>query len=334
MLQPTEALTHFIPAGDYTVDVLDGGSLHATYRVCHAGTGAPAYVLQRMSRVFSPVVMTDIVAVCDFARAHGFDALPEYLPLREGGARYLEDGEGWWRAMAYLPGESYECIQSTTRAYEAAHLIGRFHRSTEGFTEPLAHTLAHFHETAWILDHLEEVAQHGAGSARDEFVTLATDIVAHARPHLAPLKALPTRLIHGDLKISNVRFAAGSDTATALLDLDTFMYASVAVELGDALRSWCNPRGEDSTDASFDTTLYEAALEGYRASGVTLTDEEWRAIPHGVALITLELAARFLTDAVEQKVFTHNTERYGSLYEQNVTRARIQLALYKDFMHN
>ncbi len=46
--------------------------------------------------------------------------------------------------------------------------------------------------------------------------------------------------------------------------------------------------------------------------------------------MTLELAARFVTDAFEESYFTLEPSRYASLYEQNREKAAAQLHLYAD----
>ena len=37
----------------------------------------------------------------------------------------------------------------------------------------------------------------------------------------------------------------------------------IALELGDALRSWCNPATEDASDARFVPAYFESAVAGY-----------------------------------------------------------------------
>ena len=57
-----------------------------------------------------------------------------------------------------------------------------------------------------------------------------------------------------------------------LIDLDTLTLMSWPLEMGDALRSWCNPTREDGHAlASFDLELFEAAVQGYRRTAGGLT---------------------------------------------------------------
>jgi len=75
---------------------------------------------------------------------------------------------------------------------------------------------------------------------------------------------LPERACHGDLKISNLRFSAAESTGpiegVCLLDLDTIGPQTLAAEMGDAWRSWCNPSGEDEPErVRFDFELFAAS---------------------------------------------------------------------------
>jgi hypothetical protein len=102
----------------------------------------------------------------------------------------------------------------------------------------------------------------------------------------------------------------------------------VALELGDALRSWCNPATEDAAAARFSRPLFAAAVEGYAAAGRELLErDEWGAIPAAAVTITVELAARFCTDALRERYFRWDERRYASATAHNQARAQGQLQL-------
>src|SRR5690606_9472887 len=73
---------------------------------------------------------------------------------------------------------------------------------------------------------------------------LADELLAGWDALRPELPELPRRVVHGDLKISNVRFTGAR--AVALIDLDTLGHDTLGAELGDALRSWCGVAGEDA----------------------------------------------------------------------------------------
>ena len=56
------------------------------------------------------------------------------------------------------------------------------------------------------------------------------------------------QLVHGDLKISNLIFDAAGK-AVGIIDFDTLLVHARAIDLGDALRSWCNWTAEDDRAA-------------------------------------------------------------------------------------
>jgi Ser/Thr protein kinase RdoA (MazF antagonist) len=177
---------------------------------------------------------------------------------------------------------------------------------------------------------------------RAEAIELGHAIAGAAR-ELPPMPALPRRHTHGDLKISNLLFAplagaaaTASATATAavptrglaLLDLDTLGRQPLAFELGDALRSWCNPRGEDAGTIAFDLAIFAAAIDGWAdVAGALFSPAERRSIVAGLETVCVELAARFCVDVFDDRYFGWDPVRFPSRRAHNLVRARGQLAL-------
>jgi Ser/Thr protein kinase RdoA (MazF antagonist) len=156
---------------------------------------------------------------------------------------------------------------------------------------------------------------------------LADAILARGRA-LPDLTRLPIRIIHGDPKATNLLFAPDAPVARALCDLDTLAHGTLAVELGDALRSWCNATDESDGGARVDAAIFEAVLIGY-AEGAAggLDPAEIDAIVPGVETIALELASRFAADVIEDRYFGWDASRFSSRIEHNLARTRAQLAL-------
>ena len=113
---------------------------------------------------------------------------------------------------------------------------------------------------------------------------------------------------------------------TSIIDLDTVKPGLIQYDLGDCLRSCCNPAGEDTTEISnvfFDSDLCEAVLMGYKKhSRNFLTDADKAYLFDAIRLITLELAIRFFADylAGDQYFKIHHAG-------QNLERARVQIKL-------
>jgi Ser/Thr protein kinase RdoA (MazF antagonist) len=198
------------------------------------------------------------------------------------------------------------------------------------FTEPFAYAIPHFYDTDSIVTTmLETDAAHTGSEKYAACHPIATTI--HERlEKLGGYVVTPKRVLHGDLRFNNFRFDSDG-IAIALIDLDTLGRYPLPIEIGNMLRSWCSSRQAARPSLNFDT--WQAAINGYRAAAHFITDEEWRVIPHGFEQVTLELAARYLTDAYLEKYFAHDPV-YPSLFEQNIDRARFCLAIHDEFGYN
>ena len=115
-----------------------------------------------------------------------------------------------------------------------------------------------------------------------------------------------------------------------LIDLDTLGPMSLAFELGDAWRSWCNRNGENDPVAALDLEVFRASLEGYRAGlGRPLSEGERQALLLGLDWVSVELAARFAADALFESYFGWNAKRFAGRGEHNLVRARSQFTLHQ-----
>lgn len=291
----------------------------------------PVAVVQRLHSVFGAEVNVDLDAVTTHLASQGMDT-PRLLRTTRG--EPWVEVEGVWRAITYVEGETLQRIEDPASARAAGELVGRFHRAVDGLAHSYAFTRTGVHDTPAHLARLRDrlatgVAQPERGDPMtDAARVLAEDILATAEA-LPPLAALPVRHTHGDLKISNVLFAPGDvRRARCLVDLDTLGRQRMAYELGDALRSWCNPRGEDMPELSVDVDIFAAAMAGYRSgAGALLAPEERASIVPGLETVCVELAARFCVDVFDDAYFGWDPQRFGSRREHNLVRARGQLAL-------
>lgn len=270
--------------------------------------------------------MQDILAVTSHLREKGVET-PTVVRTVDGGLFAREHDDVWWRALTYVPGRFVSHLSDPRMANSAGAFVARFHNALADLQHKFQFSLAHFHDTAYHIKRASTVV-HAAPEARRDLFLRDIEFIEneYASLHEA-LDGLPKRIIHGDLKISNVIFADDGSDVCALIDLDTLMHHSIAVELGDALRSWCATGDEDTAGLAFDPALYQAAYDAYAREAHFASIEELEAIPRGIAVITLELAARFIADACEESYFTLDSSRYTSLFEQNKNRAMNQLSL-------
>jgi Ser/Thr protein kinase RdoA (MazF antagonist) len=304
---------------DAEVTELRAGLINLTLRV-----QAPRefYILQRLNPIFRPEIHHDIDAVTGHLARRGLRT-PRLVPATDG-RLWVEDG-GVWRLQTGLRGETVHRVGSPGRAREAGRLLGRFHQALSDcehcfrFTRQ-AHDLdRHLAGLRCALQtHRRHPLREAVAPLRDELLALAAT--------LPPAGELPRRVVHGDPKISNILFAGGR--ALAWVDLDTLGRQELPIELGDALRSWCNRAGEDGDGQRLDLDLYEAALGGYATeAGTLLTGPERAGLVWGLLGVCVELASRFAADALNESYFGWSPQSHPSRGHHNLHRARGQLRL-------
>jgi Ser/Thr protein kinase RdoA (MazF antagonist) len=290
--------------------------------------GGAALVLQRVNPIFSAEVNIDIAAVTEHLAAKGL-LTPRLVPARDG-ALWVEHG-GIWRVLTRIDGICRDAVETPAQARAAGCIVAEFHRAVGDLAHRFRNRRLGVHDTARHLCTLREVLVEYRGHRHFAAVEPLAERVLEAAAGLPPLPAVPDRIVHGDPKISNLVFARDSDRALCLIDLDTLAHMPVALELGDALRSWCNPATEDAASARFVRPFFDAAIEGYAAAAEGfLTPAEWGAIPRGALTITVELAARFCADALRESYFGWNRARYESASAHNQARVQGQLQLAED----
>ena len=318
-----------------TIAPLGRGLINETHLV--TGTAAPL-VLQQVSPIFDPAIHHNIEAVTSRLAAAGL-ATPRLRPTRDGQLWADLGTHGVWRLMTHVAGTSFDVAQSTAQAAAAGALVARFHGALADLDHDFVGRRLGVHDTAAHLARLKHaVAQHRGHRLHAAVVRLADDIQT-AQRKLPPLPDLEPRPCHGDLKLNNLRFAGPEPPASAqaicLIDLDTLGPMSLAHELGDAWRSWCNRAGENATEAHFDLAIFAASWEGYRRHGGDQLDRaEREGLLLGVDWICLELSARFATDALEERYFGWDPQRHQTRGDHNLERARGQLALHRAAVHS
>ena len=149
---------------------------------------------------------------------------------------------------------------------------------------------------------------------------------AHVLEEARAQGRLRLRPIHGDPKVNNVLLDTATGQAVALVDLDTVKPGLVHYDIGDCLRSGCNPQGEETEHweaVRFDPDLCRALLQGYlsQARGF-LTAADYDHLYDAVRLIAFELGLRFFTDYLEGNVYFKARHR-----EHNLARALVQFRL-------
>jgi thiamine kinase-like enzyme len=190
------------------------------------------------------------------------------------------------------------------------------------------------HDTPYHLSHLRQaLTNHPQHPFYEEVRKMAADI-QDVVSTWEDLSGLPLRVGHGDLKFNNLLFHGASPEerlqVEALIDLDTLSPLPLYQELGDAWRSWCNPNGESDGDVELNLDIFQASAQGYLdAVAFEIKPDEMRSLALGIERISLELAARFATDMLEESYFAWDTNRFQRAAEHNLRRAQRQLELHR-----
>jgi Ser/Thr protein kinase RdoA (MazF antagonist) len=299
---------------------LPGGLINATYAVRR--DGEPVAVVQRLHAIFAPEVNLDIDAVTAHVAARGM-ATPRLVRTRDGRPWHVHAGQTW-RALSWVDGTTVHAVPGPDWAEAGGRLVGEFHRAVVDLSHEYAFARAGVHDTR---AHLARLADQVAAGGDPDAVALGREILDAARG-LPAMPDVPHRHCHGDLKISNLLFATSPVRGVSLVDLDTLGLSTMAFELGDAMRSWCNPHAEDAGRATFELETFAAAIRGFRAvADAIVSDEEKIAIVVGLETVCLELATRFAVDMFRDEYWGWDPARFPSRRAHNLVRGRGQLAL-------
>ena len=326
---PARALAAFGKSEDCEVTAISTGLINQTFSVTDASGRS---ILQCVNPIFPREINSNIAAVTDHLRARGHRTFELY---RSGGQPYVDLGaDGVWRLTTMLPGVTFDLGQSPDQVRSAGQLLGSFHSALQDFHEPLHPIGFPFHDTPQHKRDLIQSLRDAKGHPLLQDVTRLSERILRASESLPLFDDLPERVIHGDPKFNNVLFESsvgiGSLQTVAMIDLDTLARMPLWVDWGDALRSWCNREEEDQPRALLDLELFSAASEGLM-SGLTFqpTRDEIESLGWGLEWISLELSMRFATDALLEKHFAWDSDRYERSGRHQLDRARGQFSLFE-----
>lgn len=262
--------------------------------------------------------------------------LPEIVPARDGSDFVIDESGDFWRALDYIEDATgFETILLPSQADEVGAGLGRFHALVADLAPERMHaTRPGFHQTPlYYSKFLESVARvkRADSVAFDGCVDFAraragdTAVLENARKN----GTLLPRVIHGDPKLNNFLFSADTGRVVSLIDLDTVQPGLVHYDIGDCLRSVCNPAGESPQridDVRFDLDICQALLKHYLAEArAFLTAQDMAHLYDAIRLIPFELGLRFLTDHINGDVY-FKTDWRG----HNLHRAQAQFHLVAD----
>jgi Ser/Thr protein kinase RdoA (MazF antagonist) len=321
------------------------GNVNDTFLVTLDREGEKHFILQRINtRVFCrpELVTRNMRILTEHVRARLQRApvsagrrweVPRLLLTRDGQDHWVDSSGSFWRALSFIyAARSFDRVKDTEHGSEVGYALGIFHNLISDLpADTLADTLIGFHITPRYLRRYDEVlAQATPPNSLEANYCLRFVAERRACVHLLEdAKAegrLPLRPIHGDPKVDNIMIDTATGRAVSLVDLDTVKPGLVHYDIGDCLRSCCNPRGEETgrwEEVYFETDLCRAILEGYLAlARGFLTEDDYEYLYDAIRLIAFELGLRFFTDYLEGNVYFKVRHR-----EHNLARALVQFKL-------
>ena len=259
------------------------------------------------------------------------------------GSNLVIIGEGenreYWRLYNFVESSlSFETADGNSEVLRmSGKAFGKFLRQLQDFDPmQLVESIPHFHDTPYRLNNFfKDVESDPLGRAGD--ASYEINVIKKYRDFAGTLVKqietgeLPIRVTHNDTKTNNILFDKDTLDPLVIIDLDTCMPGLACYDFGDTIRFGACTGLENDKDLSkmkVDMNLFRAYTDGYLSelSGV-LSDTEIKSLVYGAAIITLELASRFLDDyIVGDKYFRIDYP------EENLDRAKAQLALFEDMM--
>ncbi len=325
------------------IQALGNGNINDTFLVSPNDPSQPRFVLQSINtQVFpEPQLIVQNIRILsehigDRLNKENLDRrweMPVLISTKKGQDHWCSEDGSFWRAISFMENsQSFDTINNLEQAQEVGYALGMFHHLISDLPpEKLADTLEGFHITPHYFQHYDRVIattkvadssekQHCLQfvKARQSWASVLETAKAQGKLLLRPM--------HGDPKVNNVMFDLVTGQAMSIVDLDTVKPGLVHYDLGDCLRSGCNPMGEETQDwenVYFDLDLCQSVLQGYLAVAKTfLTDNDYEYMFDAIRLIAFELGLRFFTDYLAGNVYFKVKHP-----EHNLLRALVQFQL-------
>lgn len=322
-----------IEGEDLVIQAFGSGLINYTWLVQHNGK---KYILQKINKnVFSEPLKIDhnIRLIADYLTLNH----PEYLftkPITTIENRGLvePDSSSSYRLFGFVEGShSYIVVEYKELAYEAAKQFGKFTRLLTGIDiTKLEITLPDFHNLS--LRYLQ--FENSIKSATKERLAIASEHIDALISNRSIVKEyedilknpqFKKRVTHHDTKISNVLFDS-NNKGLCVIDLDTVMPGYFISDVGDMMRTYLSPVGEeeiDFTKIEIREDYFAAIVTGYLSEmqdELSHTEKKY-FIYAGKFMIYMQ-ALRFLTDYLNNDIY------YSAKYElHNLNRTINQLTL-------
>jgi Ser/Thr protein kinase RdoA (MazF antagonist) len=320
------------------IELFGNGLINKTWKVATPGD---QFILQRINeKVFEKPfnIAHNLGLVAGYLRQHH----PDYFfvaPVAgiDGREMIFFEEEGFFRMFPFVEGShSMDVVETPAQAYEAAKQFGKFTRLLSGFdVSSLKLTIPHFHDLDLRFHQFEQAIQQSQPQRSHQCKELINELLSYKEivnhyKHIISHPDFKMRVTHHDTKISNVLFD-NNDKGICLIDPDTVMPGYFISDVGDMMRTYLSPVGEEASDLDsiqVRDDFYKAIVQGYyEQMKDELTEAEKKQFFFSGKFMIYMQALRFLTDHLNNDIY------YGARYEgQNLVRALNQSVLLKRLM--
>ena len=315
------------------VESFGSGLINHTWKIY---TDASNYILQKINdNVFKEPrdIAYNIRLVATYLKENHSDyRFVAPLSTVDGEDLFFAKDQGWFRLMPFVENSlAFDVVQTADQAYEAAKQFGRFTRMLSGLdVGNLKITIPHFHDLSLRFQQFLKAVSYGNEKRIDQSKPLINDLIQHKNivdeyKGIAHNSEFKWRATHHDTKISNVLFDK-DNKGLCVIDLDTVMPGYFISDVGDMMRTYLSPFGEEEKDLGkilVRKNFYQAIVEGYSEEIKNeLTPVEKKYFLFAGKFMIYMQALRFLTDHLNDDIY------YGAKYEgHNLIRASNQAAL-------
>lgn len=336
-MELNDIVFEFIGTDHYNLTPVTDGLINTTYLLEDRDQGKK-FILQKINHhVFRQpeVIVNNHLIINDILRANNYQfQIIEPIPSQTNKI-LIKDADGHpWRMLNFIENSvTFLTAPSLQTAFEAAKTFSYFLNTVNNteklpaVEDPIPDFLNFEKRIADYKSSLKNAAPHLKENAKAE-IEITNQFLSLPDRWIEMEKNghIPKRIIHADVKISNILFDQ-EHHPLAVIDLDTTMISTILYDFGTMIQSYTNTTHEDDGSArnNFNPEMYKAVKEGFLFHlKDKLTPAETESLDYAAQVAIYIQELRFLTDYLNGSIY------YSTKYpEHNLDRTKNQLELLK-----
>ncbi len=299
--------------GTCSLEKTGNGLINHTFLL---STSDKKYIVQEInSAVFkSPEMIDENISVIGKYLQANFPGYYFTMPIKTlSGKTQVHIENHFYRLFDFVKNSTtFSIVTAPEIAFEAAKQFGRFTKLLKDFpAETLHETIPHFHDLVLRQKQYEQSLKTENQERLEKAKELITDIlsfnwITEIFEKNIHNNAFKKRVTHHDTKISNVLFN-NENKGICVIDLDTIMPGYFFSDVGDMMRTYLSPAGEEERDPDkieVRDNYFNAIAEGYLSEmQEELSDAEIHAFYFSGQVMIYMQALRFLTDYLNGDIY-------------------------------